>query len=238
MNPADIREWFDISTNCDSALLFDPRNLGIGGDKLFSNYFYLEFSPYGAALLGIPLSDLYKRSDTTYYLAATTNSYTNAPLDGNNRFVAPANTASVVFSSRHPVYSTADQRVKISVGSHLPILSNTAINNETQISDRDIAEAFFQNVVTSEVKYTAGVFDTRLVSRVYAGQCNMIKKYDSHHQWNRLLTSYRLRYLRFYIYVTYRDYQVSTDRFVMKKSALKIEPHEYWNMTLKFVSDV
>jgi hypothetical protein len=93
-------------------------------------------------------------------------------------------------------------------------------------------------VVTSEVKYTAGVFDTRLVSRVYAGQCNMIKKYDSHHQWNRLLTSYRLRYLRFYIYVTYRDYQVATDRFVMKKSALKVEPHEYWNMTLKFVSDV
>ena len=171
-------------------------------------------------------------------MAATTNSYTNAPLDGNNLFVAPANTESVLFTSRHPVYSTADQRVKISGGSHLPTLSNTAINNETQISDRDIAEAFFENVVTSEVTYTAGVFDTRLVSRVYAGQCNMIKKYDSHHQWNRLLTSYRLRYLRFYIYVTYRDYQVATDRFVMKKSALKVEPHEYWNMTLKFVSDV
>ena len=237
-NVGDIREWFNINTNCDSALLFEPRTIGIGGAKHFSNYFYLEFSGYGAALLGIPLADLYKRSDTAYFLAATTNSYTNAALDGNNRFVAPANTASVLFSSRHPVYSTADQRVKISVGSHLPILSNTAINNETQISDRDIAEAFFENVVTSEVTYTAGVFDSRLVSRVYAGQCNMIKKYDSHHQWNRLLTSYRLRYLRFYIYVTYRDYQVATDRFVMVKRSLKVEPHEYWNMTIKFVSDV
>ena len=142
------------------------------------------------------------------------------------------------FESRHPVYSTADQRIKISVGSHLPTLSSVAVHNEVQVSDRDIAEAFFENRVTAEVNYDAGVFTTKLISRVYSGQCNMIRKYDSHHQWNRLLTSYRLRYLRFYLYITYREYKSTTDTFVLVKKPLTVEDHEYWNMVIKFVSDV
>ena len=165
-------------------------------------------------------------------------SYTTPALDVNGRFVAPNNGQNTAFSSHHPIYSTADQRVKVSVATHLPTMANVLVQNEKQSSNKDIAEAFFQNQVTSEVNYNAGVFTTRLISRVYSGQCNMIKKFDSHHQWNRLMNSYGVRYLRFYLFISYREYDVATDKFKIAKYPLVIEKDQYWSANIKFVSEV
>ena len=111
------------------------------------------------------------------------------------------------------------------------------INNEKQSSDRDIAEAFFQSSVKSEVHYTDGVMGTRLTSNVFSGQVNMIKKHSQFHQWNKLITSYRLRYMRFYLFVTYRAYQTATNTFVLQKKPVTVDPHDYWSFSIKFVSD-
>ena len=227
----DVKRYLDIIASCDSSLLVTP------GEN-FYQYFVLEFTAYGASILGINLDDLHKQGDS-YFLTPTDDSYTTAPFDENGDWVASANTddANPVFTAHHPVYSTADQRVKISVSSHLPLLSNVLVNNEKQSSERDIAEAFFENQVKSEVRYSDGVFSTRLISKIYSGQAAMIRKHDSHHQWNKLLSSYRLRYMRFFLFVTYRDYQDSTNTFVLRKMPVTVDPHDYWNFSIKFVSD-
>ena len=111
----------------------------------------------------------------------------------------------------------------------------TSVSGST--SERDIAEAFFENVIKSEVHYTDGALSTRLISKVYSGQCNMIRKHDQFHQWNKLISSYRLRYLRFYVFITYRDYQTSTNTFVLRKMPLTINENDYWSFCVKFVSD-
>ena len=228
---ADVKRYLDIIASCDSSLLFTP------GENFFQ-YFVLEFTAYGASILGIKLDDLHKQGDV-YFLAPTGDSYSTAPFDANGAWVDSANTddSNPIFTAHHPVYSTADQRVKVSISSHLPLLSNVLINNEKQSSERDIAEAYFENQVKSEVRYSDGVFSTRLISKVYSGQASMIRKHDSHHQWNKLLSSYRLRYMRFFLFVTYRDYQVATNTFVLRKMPVTVNAHDYWNFTIKFVSD-
>ena len=77
VNVGNLVDWLTIETNCDSALMFQPgsRTIAQGqpspGDKFFSNYFYLDFSPYGAALLGIPIADLYTKTVYSSYLMHT-----------------------------------------------------------------------------------------------------------------------------------------------------------------------
>ena len=112
-------------------------------------------------MLGIPLSSL-QQSGSTYILASTNDSFQTSAFQ-NGLFVAPGNLTALGFSSEHPVYSSADQRHKITVGSHLPTQSNVAINNETQTSNRDVAEAFFENHVTSVLDYNEGTFSTKLI---------------------------------------------------------------------------
>jgi hypothetical protein len=227
----DVKRYLDIIASCDSSLLITP-----GAD--FYKYYTIEFTAYGASILGINLADLHKQGDV-YFLAPTEESYSNAPFDEDGRWYDPDNPdgSNPVFTAHHPVYSTADQRVKVSISSHLPLLSNIVVNNEKQSSERDIAEAFFENQVKSEVRYLDGVFSTRLISKVYSGQAAMIRKHDSHHQWNKLISSYRLRYMRFFLFVTYRDYKVATNTFVLRKMPVTVSPHDYWSFTIKFVSD-
>lgn len=227
-NQGDVLRYLDIETSCDSSLIFKP-----GSD--FFQFYAIEMSGYGASLLGINVKDLHPNGPN-FWLCPTGDSYTTTPFNGFD-FVGSLNTENVMFTAHNPIYSTADQRIKVSVSSHLPILSNVIINNEKQSSERDIAEAFFENVVKSEVHYKDGALSTRLISKVYSGQCNMIRKHDEFHQWNKLISSYRLRYMRFYVFITYRDYQTTTNTFALRKLPLTVTEPDYWSFTLKFVSD-
>ena len=84
VNVGNLVDWLMCRSNCDSALMFQPgsRTIAVGqqhaGDKFFSNYFYLDFSPYGAGLMGIPIVDLFQRTNESYLMIATGNSYTAA----------------------------------------------------------------------------------------------------------------------------------------------------------------
>ena len=230
----DVRKYINIKLSCDGSLLFVPSNN-------FWDYFVISFTGYGAALLGLDLSALHRTPEGRFMLGLTNNSFSNSMLEETEdgiRFRPANNTnANVAFIAHHPVFSTCDQRVKVSVGSHLPILSNVLINNEKQSSERDIAEAFFETKIKAEVLMTDQQHSVQISSNVYAGQVNLIKKHDPQHTWNKLISSYRLRYMRFFLYITYRDYQSSTNSFKLRKMPVTVDPEDYWAFSVRFVSD-
>jgi hypothetical protein len=231
-NADNYRQYIRFETTCDGCIQFTT-------DHLFWNYYVIEFTGYGASLIGIDTDSLHSLplDGPRYVMAATGDSFSPSPAD-EDVWDAADNDVNQNFISHNPIFSTADQRIKITLSTHLPILSQVSVDNEVQSSDRDICTAFFENVVTSEILYADGTFDTRLHSKVYAGQVALIRKYDSHHQWNRLMTSYRLRYIRFYVYITYRVFDTTSETYKFEKHKLEIDEHEFWNFTVKFVSDV
>ena len=233
-NQEDVRKYIEIKLSCDGSLLFVPSNN-------FWDFFVISFTGYGAALLGIDTSALHRTPEGRFMLGLTNNSFSGELLqrtEVGTRFHPANNTnADVVFIAHHPVFSTCDQRVKVSVGSHLPILSNVLINNEKQSSERDIAEAFFETKIKAEVLMTDQQHSVQISSNVYAGQVNLIKKHDPQHTWNKLISSYRLRYMRFFLYITYRDYQISTNTFKLRKMPVTVDPEDYWAFSVRFVSD-
>ena len=138
-----------------------------------------------------------------------------------------------------PLYQTVDQRIKISVESHLPMASNIAISDEKETVDRTICEKYFENHLESTVQFDSdGTFQSQdLSTRVYSGQYSFIRKSDRRTQWHKLLTAYELRFFRFHIYITYRLYDAATDRWYLKKQFLDIPDDKYWSMTLHFISE-
>ena len=227
----DVLEYLSMSLSCDGSLIITPRGK-------FFDYFVINFTAYGAVLLGLDLEGLHRTPTGRYMLGLTDGSFDKPLFNEDNDFNEPNNPQpNVSYIVHRPIFSTADQRVKISVGSHLPMLSNVLINNEQQSSERDIAEAFFETIVKSEVVMDGNAHTIKLSSNIYTGQCNMIKKHDPQHSWNKLISSYRLRYMRFFLYITYRDFAVSDGKFKLRKMPVTIDPEDYWNFTVRFVSD-
>ena len=217
-------------------------SIQIAASQNFWNCFTIEFNAYGASLLGIDLTQLITH-DPRYFLAYTTNSNSTPFLalhqaSGEYRYVLPTNTADHVLQTLTPIYQSCDQRVKISVTSHLNILSNIKIENGIQKADRTIGEAFFENKLTSEMSREGQLFQTKLTSKIYAGQMNMIRKSDQYHAWHKLLNSFDTKFFRFYLHITYRMFDMATNTWSIQTQLLKVDENDYWLMQIRFVSDV
>ena len=157
-----------------------------------------------------------------------------------NAFVQGQNTRSLTVAVSVPIYQSSEQRLKVSVGSHLPISSNTRIDDGKETVDRDICEAWFENKIRVDVDYSSeGAFSgTKIRSDIYSGQRNFIKKSDNHTQWMKLLTSYALTYYRFYLKITYREFSEEKNSWSLSTKKLPVPENAFWAMTLKFVSDI
>ena len=142
-------------------------------------------------------------------------------------------------SSSHPLYQSVDQRVRVSVESHLPMASNVAILDEKETVNRSIAEAYFESKLENQIKFDeAGVLESmHMTSAMYAGQTNFIKKSDMTFQWNKLMTAYELKLFRFQLYIWYRVWNDTTGQWGIQKSKLSIPDEQFWEMTVRFVSD-
>lgn len=235
----------------------------------FTNNFILKFTRYGAEVLGLgnkisavvrhpvtyipPPGPYVGPAQTDYYLVVTNANNVNfftpeswvedALVFGilqTNTIKAGENIRSIEVRGEHSLYTCLDQRVRISVTSHLPILNSMLVREGVQTVDRNIAEVFFNNLVSVSAKFDdEGTFKEQSIrSTLYAGQFPFIKKSDPYKQWHKLLTSYNLRFFRFHVYMTYRIYDSLKDEWVMKTDRLKIDDTKYWEFSLRFISEV
>ena len=226
-------------------LQFNSTNDGsieVAGTQHFWDLFTIEFNAYGASLLGVDLSQLIDHTNR-YFLGATGDSFATPFLvehqaSGQYRYVLPTNTNAHTLQTGTPIYQSCDQRVKISVTSHLNILSNIKIENGLQKADRTIGEAFFENKLTSEMERDGQNFQTKLTSRIYGGQMNMIRKSDPYHAWHKLLNSFDTKFFRFYVHITYRIFDMATNTWSIQTKLLDVNDNDYWLMQIRFVSDV
>ena len=227
--------------------------LQLVGDSYFWNNFIMRWTREGAALLGF-YNQLLRvdrvgggggniAADATHYYISKTNdgaAITNTFLIEATGQILVSNTAQeFVISSSHPIFQSVDQRIKVSVESHMPMASNIAVVDESESVDRTIAEAYFESKLQNEIRFDeSGVFD-RMTMRaaMYSGQSNMIRKSDINFQWNRLSSAYELKLFRFQLYVTYRVWDSARQRWTLSKTKLDVDPQEFWELSCRFVSD-
>ena len=77
-----------------------------------------------------------------------------------------------------------------------------------------------------------------LQRKIFNGQMQLVKKSEVNRQWSKLLTSYQLRFLRFSLFVVYRRYNAITNTWYFERSKMSIPDKDYFEMTLRFLSDV
>lgn len=222
----------------------------------FANNFLLQFSRYGAEILGfsnkmsavrhqVLTGDVLAEETTDYYLAISealqvTYFDTTHLLGGaaENIVLAGGNTQTTTIYSEHSLYMTLDQRVKVEISSHLPMLNNLHVKEGKESVDRAISETFFDNRVKSTVVFDreGALKESKISNVLYSGQFPFIKKSDRSKEWHKLLTSFSLRFFRFSIWITYRTYSAEKDEWVFSTTPLPIDTTQYWDFSLRFLS--
>jgi len=208
--------------------------LQIVGTPNFWNNFVLKWTPYGAALLG------FTNEVRGTYIARTVNAggqVVSDWLDANNLILVGDVQQEIIITASHPLYQSADQRVKVSVDSHMPMSGNIQILDQIESVDRMICEKYFQSKLEASTSFDEnGQFQNRtLQSQLYSGQYSFIKKSDQNLEWYRLITSYELRFFRFHLYIWNRMWIDNSWKLVQKR--LAVPTNKYWSMSLKFVSE-
>ena len=224
--------------------------LQLVGSEIFWNNFVFRFTHTGAAILGY-FNQIQKVvrpapvNATHYYIAKTlengvfTNNWISEEAGNVGEILAGGMVQEALISSGHPLYQSVDQRVKVTCETHIPMASNIAVNDEEETIDRSIATAYFESRLENMIRFDeTGVFENMTMqSAMYAGQTNFIRKSDRSFQWNRLLTAYELKLFRFQVYIYYRVWNEAAQRWVLQKSALEVPDEQFWEMSVRFVSD-
>jgi len=140
----------------------------------------------------------------------------------------------------HSLYTSLDSRVKVELESHLPMQRNLIIQDEKETVDNAIAEVFFESELKASFTFDdSGVLIERgLIENLYVGNYPLIRKHGRRKQFNKLLTAYDLRFYRFHLYITRRKYKSTTDKWGFVKERVTIAPNDYWNFSLRFLSEV
>ena len=222
----------------------------------FANNFVLQFSRYGAEILGLSnkmvavrhqiLTGIELAAETTDYYLAISETLGVTYFDtahwlgpgAENIVLVGGNTQTTTIYSEHSLYMTLDQRVKVEISSHLPMLNNMHIKEGKETVDRAISETFFDNRVKSTVVFDreGALKESKISNVLYSGQFPFIKKSDRSKEWHKLLTTFSLRFFRFSIWVTYRSYNTPKDEWVFETALLPIDSTQYWDFSLRFLS--
>ena len=228
----DPYEFLRISLSCDGSLLLE-------GFPIFWNNYLIEFTSFGAALLGIDRSLLLNNLLGFTIEANPVRNTAKTFLDGNGDIRVGGVLQEIIVDTASPIFETADQRIKLTVESHLSVASNTEIIDEKQTVNRDIVEVFFENQVQTETKYDehGNYSGLSLHTKLYSGQHSMVRRSDRHNTWNKLLNAFELRYFRFQLYVTYRIWDSNNERWKLQRQKMNIPPGTFWIMNIRFVSD-
>jgi hypothetical protein len=238
----DIKTFLKMKLTADSSLQIVTTNT-------FLNCFVIEFTDYGMQLLGINKATLHKVGERYYYAVQQDEKSmpnevkqfvaTDLVLDPTvpYTYVIPQNTVRKTLYNTTPLYECCDQRVYVSVSTHLPMDSHVMVQNEAQQSVRDIAIAFFENQLETTLSYdNMNNMTHTLKGTSYSGQTHMIRKTDSNIKWIKLKDSYDLHNLRFYLHVCYKLFS-TTAGFSLQKHDFPIGKDDYWQLFVRFVSE-
>ena len=243
--------------------------LQLVGNDYFWNNFVLRFTRLGGAVLGFydqlqavnivaagAVRELHtvngvETPDTPYAVGTQTEHYYIAKsLIGGNldaRWLDPVTgqielanmVQESVISSDHPIFQSVDQRIKLTVETHMPIASSISVEDEVEKIDRSICDVYFESRLQNQIKFgESGDFDSMVMSSaMWAGQANLVKKSDINFQWNKLSTAAYLKLFRFQLYIWYRVWNDSRREWTLSRGKLDVPAKQFWELSVRFVSD-
>ena len=144
-----------------------------------------------------------------------------------------------IISSDHPIYQSVDQRIKLTVETHMPIASSISVEDEVEKVDRSICDVYFESRLQNQIKFgETGAFESMTMSSaMWAGQANLIKKSDVNFQWNKLSTAAYLKLFRFQLYIWYRIWNDTKREWTLSRGKLVVPTEQFWELSVRFVSD-
>ena len=115
-----------------------------------------------------------------------------------------------------------------------------SVIDQKETVDRTICEKFFENKLETSILFDdSGAYESATMKNaLYSAQVAFIKKSDLHTEWLKLMTALDLRFFRFYLYITYRVWDTAANRFKLTEKLLDVPENKYWDMSIKFVSEV
>ena len=215
----------------------------------FCNHFFLVFSPYAVELFGLQQSvqpiaggNSALAISTTLVQGVENQSPLNpwfADMAQANTIIPGENRRDQIVQSRSNVYQLWDHRVSVSIKSHLPVANNLQVSEGVELLDNTICRTFLHAPLVVCQRYADGdqTFH-ELRRKLYNGQVQLIRKSQREFIWNKLLTSYQMRFIRLSVWVSYRRYNAALNRWFMEEKRMTIPSNGLFEVGLRFVSDV
>ena len=250
MNIAGIQNPFTntviIAANTDQELLKIKLNadgcVEFIGTPMFWDNFVIMFTPLGKTLFGVQdyvttariMSVNTRQDNTISYDMIEAGSIIN--LITNPTYKPAVNTTKII--GNYPLFRNLDHRFFVSVESDLMVINNIKVVDGVESTERGICKVYFptecQVLLQSEDGILSEDVDFQLPTRI--GQYSFIKKTAPSKQWVSLQTSYDLRFYRFHLYVTYRKYSETEDKFYFVQLKYPVAKTDNWAMAIEFVS--
>jgi hypothetical protein len=233
--PNTDQELLKIKLNADGCAEFI-------GTPLFWDNFVIVFSAFGKTLFGVQefvktggiMSVNTRQNNTISYELFEAAAIIN--LTTNPAYKPAVRTTKVV--GNYPLFRHLDHRFFVSVESDLMVMNNIKVVDGKESTERGICKVYFptecQVLLESEDGVLSEDVDFQLQTRI--GQYSFIKKTNPSKQWVSLQTSYDLRFYRFHLYITYRRYSETEDKFYFVQLKYPVSKTSTWSMAIEFVS--
>lgn len=213
----------------------------IEGVSEFWNHFVLEFSHFSVKLF--QLEDVV---DDNNILSLTMlpdpngiDTVQTAQLFDAVGNINPGNILTLeTVIGKGSVLKFCDQRLFLTVETHLPIQRNIRVHNSKEQTDPSILRVPFNNNANSTIYCKNGIIvdDISLTTRSYVGRVNFAKKTQPIQQWNTLTSSFEQKIFRFQLYCIYNRFAGGS--FAQTKIAVPFTELGEWDLSLRFVSKI
>ena len=233
-SPGSQTEYLRIRLNADGCVEFI-------GTSIFWNHYCVQFSPYGAAVLGITTLDennilaVTTRINNGGVIFSMFDAGVIIDLAAHPQFTPMLETTKVIGSV--PIFKNLDHRYFVSVETDLLVSQAIKVVDGRQTIDRSICKVFFPTTCKVLLQSEDGVLreDVDFEIETHVGQYSFIRKTNPSRQWTSLQTSYDLRFFRFHLYITYRFFDAA-GQWVFSRMKFPIAQDDSWTLALEFVS--
>jgi hypothetical protein len=209
--------------------------LEIDGIAQFWDHFVIVLSDYALKLfhyshlaVNNTLSVTRSANDGVYHY--------NALLDNAQLVVAGNNLTNSVVRAQKSILTFLDQRLFLTVETHLSTKKNLKVLDGEEKTDSGIARVPFLNEATSTIYSRDGalVDDISLTTKSYAGRVSFLNKTRPVTQWNHLISSYEQKLFRFQLYCIYNVFADGV--FSQVKKDVPFYKDGSWDMTIRFIN--
>ena len=206
-------------------------------NPIFSNHFYISFSPTGCAILGL---------DDKITTIAVTQNQVNGVIarfgeglkDGANVILPATVSSPVTIFFNRSLLETCESRLSVHLESAFPVNKTIVSDNLQEKSSYDLASFVLKNSSTSTIFMDGTNVENKhtFTSSSNTGQLVLQSRSEMPTQWTPLLDVRYLRTLRLRLYLKIRTFNAATKTWSVEKKEFPVAENDRWTCDLRFIS--